>query len=97
MHFNQIKMKMAAYNMNNVYVSPDVLSTLLLLQQGNLYKLQPKVMHGISRSSPLEVICKKAALKNMQNLQENTCVRVSLQAFRSAALLKRDSNTGAFL
>ena len=32
-HFNQIKLKMAANNMSNVHVSPDVLSTLLLLQQ----------------------------------------------------------------
>ena len=40
---------MAAYNMNmniNVHVSPDVLSTLLLLQQGNLYKLQQKNYAG---------------------------------------------------
>ena len=96
-HFNQIKSKMAVYNMNNVHVSPDVLSTLLLLQQGNLYKLQQKIMHDISRSSRAEVIFKKTAFKTMQNSQENTSVRVSLQAFRSATLLKRDSNTGVFL
>ena len=58
-HFNQIKLKMAVYNMNNVHVSPDVLSTLLLLQQGNLYKLQQKIMHDISRSSRREVMFKK--------------------------------------
>ena len=39
-HFNQIKLKMAANNMSNIRVSPDVLSTLMLLQQGELYKLQ---------------------------------------------------------
>ena len=41
-HFNQIKSKIAAYNMSCVHVSPDVLSTLLLLRQSNLYKLQQK-------------------------------------------------------
>ena len=54
---------MAAYNMSNVNVSSDILSTLLLLQQGNLYNLQQKIMHGISRSSRPEVICKKVALE----------------------------------
>ena len=69
---------MAAYTISNVRLSPDVLSTLLLLQQGNLYQLQQKIMHGISRSSSPEVICKKAALKTTQNSQGNTCVEVSL-------------------
>ena len=69
---------MAAYNMSNFHVSPDVLSTLLLLQQGNLYKLQQKIMHGISRSSRPQVICKKAALKTSQNSQGTTCVGDSL-------------------
>ena len=36
---------MTANNMSNVHVSPDVLSTLLLLQQGNIYKLQQKILH----------------------------------------------------
>ena len=76
-HFNQIKSKMAANNMSNVHVSPDVLSTLLLLQRSKLYKLQQKIMHDISRSSRPEVICKKAALKTTQNSQGNTCVAVS--------------------
>ena len=53
---------MAANNMSNAYVSPDVLSTLMLFQQGKLYNLQQQ-MHGISRSSRLEVFCKKAAVK----------------------------------
>ena len=35
---------MAANNMSNVHISLDVLPTLLLLQQGNLYKLQQKIM-----------------------------------------------------
>ena len=59
-HFNQIKLKMAANNMSNIYVSPDVLSTLMLLQQG---KLQQQILHDISRSSRPEVFCKKATLK----------------------------------
>ena len=54
---------MATYNMSNAHVSPDVLSTLLLLQQGKLYKLQQKIMQDISRSSRPEVICKQAAFK----------------------------------
>ena len=91
MHFNQIKSKMAAYTISNVRLSPTYVrlsslmsayvrlsSTLLLLQQGNLYQLQQKIMHGISRSSSPEVICKKAALKTTQNSQGNTCVEVSL-------------------
>ena len=64
--------------MSNVHLSPDVLSTLKLLQQGNLYKLQQKIMYDISRSSCPEVICKKAALKTTQNSQGITCVGVSL-------------------
>ena len=40
---------MAADNMNNVQVSPDALSTLLLLQQGKLYKLQQQILHYTSR------------------------------------------------
>ena len=54
---------MAANNMSNIHVSPDVLSTLMLLQQGKLYKLQQQILHGISGSSRPEVFCKKAALK----------------------------------
>ena len=49
--------------LSNVHTSPDFLSTLLLLQQGNVYKLQQKILHGISRSSYQEVLYKKAALK----------------------------------
>ena len=60
MHFNQIKLKMAANNMNDNHVSPDVLSTLMLLQQG---KLQQQILHDISRGSRLGVFCKKVALK----------------------------------
>ena len=46
---------MTADNMSNVNVSPDVFSILLLLQQGNIYKLQQKILHGISVSSCPEV------------------------------------------
>ena len=53
-HFNQIKLNMAANNMSNIHVSPDVLSTLMLLQQG---KLQQQIPHGISRSSRPGVFC----------------------------------------
>ena len=52
---------MTAYNMSNVHVALDILSTLLLLKQSNLYKLQQKIMYDISGSSRPEVICKKAA------------------------------------
>ena len=74
---------MTSYNMSNVHVSPDVLSALLLLQQGNLYKLQQKIMHDISRSSRPEVIYKKVSLK-LRRID------------RSATLLIRDSNAGVF-
>ena len=33
-HFNQIKSKMATNNMSNIHISPDVLSTLMLLLVG---------------------------------------------------------------
>ena len=54
---------MTAYNTSNIHVSLDVLSILLFLQQDNLYKLQQKIVYGISKSSRPEVICKKAAIK----------------------------------
>ena len=54
---------MTANNMSNIHVSPDVLSTLMLLQQGKLHKIQQQILHDISRSSRPEVFCKKAALK----------------------------------
>ena len=53
--FPSDQLEMIANNVSNVHVSPDVLSTLLLLQQGNVYKLQQKILHGISRSSYPEV------------------------------------------
>ena len=85
---------MVAYNMSNVHVSPHVLATLLLLQQGKLYKLQQKIMREIPRGSRPEVIVKKAGLKTTQNL---SLFLIKLQNFRSATLLKRDSNTDVFL
>ena len=42
------------------------LTSRLLLQQGNLYKLQQLILHGISRSSRPDVFCKKAALKTYE-------------------------------
>ena len=65
---------MAANNMNNIHVSPDVLSTLMSLQQDNLYKLQQQNLHGIFRSSRLEMFCKKAALKTYAKCTGDTCV-----------------------
>ena len=64
MHFIQIKLKMAANNMSNIHVSPDIISNLMLLQQGKLDKLLRQILHGISRSSRPEVFCKKDALKS---------------------------------
>ena len=92
MHFNEIKWKIAAYNMSNVHVSPDVLSTLLLLQLGKLYKLQQKIMLDISRSNRPEVICKKLLLK-LHRIHKEIPVSESYfnkvaGAFRSATLLK---------
>ena len=54
---------MAADNMSNIHVSPDVLSTLMLLQQDDLHELQQQILPGISRSGRLEVFCDKATLK----------------------------------
>ena len=54
---------MSADNMSNINVSPDVLLTLMLLQQDDLYKLQEQILHGISRSSRPEVFCDKAIFK----------------------------------
>ena len=83
-HFNLIKLNMAANNMSNAYVSPDVLSTLMLFQQGKLYNLQQQ-MHGISRSSA-EVFCKKAAVKTYAKFTGKhlywSLFLIKLQAFR---------------
>ena len=88
-HFHQIKSKMTGNNMSNVHVSPDVLSTLPLLQQGNIYKLQQKILHGISRSSCPEVLSEKKTTRRIQ--------RKTLVLERPATLLKRDSNTGVLM
>ena len=50
-NFHQIKSKMAANNMSIIHVSPNVLSTLMPLQQENLRKLKQQILHGISRGS----------------------------------------------
>ena len=55
---------MAANNMSNIHVSPNVLSALMALQQENLRKLQQQILHGISRSGSPELFRRKAALKS---------------------------------
>ena len=54
---------MAAYNMSNIDVSPDVILNLMSLQQDNLHKLQQQILNDIFRSSRLELFCNKVALK----------------------------------
>ena len=61
---------MAANNMRNIRESPGVLSNVMLLQQGKLYKLQQQIPHGISRSSCPEVFCKKDSLKTYTKFTE---------------------------
>ena len=68
---------MAANNMVNIQVFPNVFSTLMPLLLENLLKLQQQILHGISKSSRPEVFCRKALLKVMQNSQVNTRVGVS--------------------
>ena len=84
--------------MSNIHVSPDVLSTLMLLQQG---KLQQQIPHDISRNSRLGVFCKKVALKNLRKIHRKTLVLESLfnkvVGLQPVTLLKRYSNTGVFL
>ena len=92
---------MTANNMSDVRVSPDVLSTLFLLQQGNVYKLR-KILHGISRGSCPEVSEKKLPLKlraefTGKHLCRGLFNKVAGLKFQPATLLKRDSNTGVFL
>ena len=48
------------------------------------------------RSSHRRCSAKKVLLKILQHSQENTCVGVSLRAFKSAILSKRDSNDDVF-
>ena len=92
-HFYQIKLKMAANDMSNIHVSPDVLSILMLLQQVELYKLQQQILHGISRSSRPEIFCKKAAVKTYAKFTKQhlfwSLFLIKFQAFRSALQLYR--------
>ena len=69
-HFNQIKLKMAANNISNIHRCPDVLSTLMLLQQGKFCMASREAV--VQRYS-----VKKLLLKLKQNSQESTCVGVS--------------------
>ena len=68
---------MAANNMSNTQVFPNVFPNLMPLQKENLLKLQQQILHGISRSSHPEVFCRKAILKIMQNSQVNIRIGVS--------------------
>ena len=63
---------MAAYNMSNIHVSPNVLSTLMTLQKEILLKLQQQILHDISRSSRRRCTVEKPLLTVTQNSQENT-------------------------
>ena len=70
---------MAANNMSNTHVSPEVLSTLMLLQQGNLHKLHQTFCMASAEVVVLRCSIKKLLLKLTQNLQENTCVGASFE------------------
>ena len=56
---NQVKLKMAmaANDMSNILISPDVFSTLMLLQESKLHKLQQQILYGISRICRQEEFC----------------------------------------
>ena len=54
---------MAANNMSNIHVSLDVPSTLMLLQQGKLNKLQQQILHGIYSGSRPRVLYEKNCFK----------------------------------
>ena len=79
---------MAANNMSNIQVFPNVFPTLMPLQQENLLKLQQQILHGISRSSRPEVFCRKALLKVTQNSQVNTLL-IKLQTGGACNFIKK--------
>ena len=56
-----------------------------------------KILFSLSRSTHWRHSIKKLFLKNLQYSQENTCGGVSFLVKLQKTLLKRDSNTGAFL
>ena len=62
---NKVKLRdfLQCDNMSNIHVSSDVLSTLMLLKQNHLYKLQQQILHDISGSSLSEMLCDEATLK----------------------------------
>ena len=62
---------MAANNVSNIHVLTDMLSTLLSLQQGNLFNLQQQNLLNVSRSAVQQITQQKPSL-NMaqQQLQE---------------------------
>ena len=69
-------MAMAANNMSSTQVAPDVLSTLVLLQQVNLNKCNNKFCMASPEAVVRMCSVKKLRLKLTQNSQENTCVGV---------------------
>ena len=55
--FHQIKSKMAAIDMSNIHVSPNVISTLMPLQQESLRNLQQQILaspEAVIRSCSVE-------------------------------------------
>ena len=83
-HFNPIKLKMAPTNMINVHTPPAALCALLLLQQGNLYKLQQKILHDISRSYKSYKIFRKLLTFCISNstLRQTTLQKPSLNIIK---------------
>ena len=74
--------------------------SLRLMRRQSARKKVNKYLCRISsfyRSSHRICSAKKVFLKILQYSQENTCVGVSMRAFRSAILSKRDSNADVFL
>ena len=62
---------MAANNVSNIHVSPDALSTLLSLQQGNLLDLQQQNLLDVSRSKVQQTTQQELSLNMAQHqLQE---------------------------
>ena len=78
--------------MSNAHVSPDVLSNLMLLQQGKRYELQQQILHTSSESVVQRFSVKKMLLKLLQNSQKwdsNTGVfLLILQKFLRTIILK---------
>ena len=70
--------------------------------QSHRFLLRTSLKTGVKpQKQPLELLCKKDVLRNFANFIGKHLCRslflIGLQAFRPAALLKRDSNTDVFL